>query len=181
MLTVCLIFSSLQFEDFGNQNAFRFLDRYQDKYCTFNDDIQGTAAVAVAGILASKRITGKKMVDNKFLFLGAGEAALGIAQLCVSAMEQEGATAEEARNRIWMFDIDGLLTTTRTEGNLDGHKKNFAKEHPPCKDLQAVVEEIQPSILIGASAAAGAFTPEILSKLAAFNERPVVFALRYEP
>lgn len=71
-----------------------------------------------------------------------------------------------------------LLTTTRTEGNLDGHKKNFAKDHAPCKDLQAVVEEIKPSILIGASAAAGAFTPEILSKLAQFNERPVVFALR---
>lgn len=167
----------IQFEDFGNHNAFRFLDKYRDTYCTFNDDIQGTAAVAVAGLLASKRVTGKKLSENKILFLGAGEAAIGIADLCVKAMVTEGISQDEARENIWMVDIDGLLAKGRPEGKLGGHKWYYAKEHEVMKDFAEVVAEVKPSILIGASAAGGAFTPQILQNMAEFNERPIIFAL----
>lgn len=139
----------IQFEDFGNHNAFRFLDKYRGRYCTFNDDIQGTASVAVAGLLASKRITAKRLSDHKFLFLGAGEAAIGIADLCVKAMQNEGMSIQEAREKIWMFDIDGLLAKGRPEGRLEGHKAFYAKEHKPINNLLEVVKEIQPSVLIG--------------------------------
>lgn len=139
----------IQFEDFGNHNAFRFLDRFRGQYCTFNDDIQGTASVAVAGLLASRRITGKKISENKFLFLGAGEAAIGIADLCVKAMEAEGTPVQDARDKIWMVDIDGLLAKGRPEGKLEGHKAFYAKDHPPVKNLSSVVKEIKPSVMIG--------------------------------
>lgn len=142
----------IQFEDFGNHNAFRYLDKYRSTYCTFNDDIQGTASVAVAGLLASTRVTNKKRVaDNTFCFLGAGEAALGIANLTTSAMVEEGLTEEEARSRIWMMDIDGLLAKGRPEGKLDGHKAHYAKDHPVCKSLVDLVKEIKPTVLIGIS------------------------------
>ncbi|XP_046672810.1 LOW QUALITY PROTEIN: NADP-dependent malic enzyme-like [Homalodisca vitripennis] len=167
----------IQFEDFGNHNAFRFLDKYRDKYCTFNDDIQGTASVAVAGLMAARPVVKKRMSDNKFLFLGAGEAALGIANLCVRAMQTEGTSIQEARNRIWMMDIDGLLAKGRPEGRLEGHKQLYAKEHAVVKDLLTLVKEIKPTILIGASAAGGAFTPEVLREMANNNERPIIFAL----
>ncbi|KAJ8682589.1 hypothetical protein QAD02_018381 [Eretmocerus hayati] len=167
----------IQFEDFGNHNAFRFLDKYRDKYCTFNDDIQGTAAVAVAGILASQRLTKKPMRENKFVFLGAGEAAIGIADLCVKALVADGCSEEEARDKIWMLDIDGLLTTTRKTGDLDGHKVWYAKSVEPIKALIDVVKLVKPSILIGASAAANTFTPEVLQEMAKNNERPLIFAL----
>ncbi|XP_073817750.1 NADP-dependent malic enzyme b, mitochondrial isoform X1 [Musca autumnalis] len=167
----------IQFEDFGNHNAFRFLDKYRNTYCTFNDDIQGTASVAVAGLYASKRITGRSFADYTFLFAGAGEAAIGIADLVVKAMVAEGVSLEEARSKIWMVDIDGLLTTTRKVGNLEGHKFNYAKEVEPMKDLEDIVDKVKPNVLIGASAAAGIFTPKILQTMAANNERPVVFAL----
>ncbi|XP_067618347.1 NADP-dependent malic enzyme isoform X2 [Eurosta solidaginis] len=167
----------IQFEDFGNHNAFRFLDRYRNTYCTFNDDIQGTAAVALGGIYASTRITGKNITQYTFLFAGAGEAAVGIADLVTKAMMAEGVTKEEAKQKIWMVDINGLLTTTRKEGSLSSHQQKYAKDHEPIKDLQQIVEKVKPSVLIGASAAAGIFTPEILRVMATNNERPVVFAL----
>ncbi|XP_044756428.1 NADP-dependent malic enzyme [Coccinella septempunctata] len=165
----------IQFEDFGNANAFRLLEKYRNKYCTFNDDIQGTAAVALAGLLASNRKTGKKISEHKFLFFGAGGAALGIADLCVKAMEREGMSEAEARQRIWMIDVDGLVTKCRSQ--LLGHQKYYAKEHNPEKDFLKLVNEIQPSILIGASATGGAFTPDILRSMASFNKHPIVFAL----
>ncbi|KAI5712807.1 hypothetical protein M8J76_007630 [Diaphorina citri] len=167
----------IQFEDFGNHNAFRFLDKYRDKYCTFNDDIQGTASVAVAGLMAGRRVTGKKISECRFLFLGAGEAAIGIADLCVRAMQTEGSTVQEARDRIWMMDIDGLLAKGRVEGHLEGHKAYYAKEHSSTHNLLDLVNEIKPTVLIGASACAGAFTPEILTKMGEYNERPFIFAL----
>lgn len=153
------------------------MDKYRDHYCTFNDDIQGTASVAVAGLLASKRVTGRKLSDNTILFLGAGEAAIGIADLCVKAMMTEGISQEEAREKIWMVDIDGLLAKGRPEGKLGGHKWYYAKEHEVMKDFAEVVKEVKPSILIGASAAGGAFTPEILTCMGEFNEKPIIFAL----
>ncbi|XP_065073254.1 NADP-dependent malic enzyme-like [Ochlerotatus camptorhynchus] len=167
----------IQFEDFGNHNAFRFLDKYRDTYCTFNDDIQGTASVAVAGLLASKRVTGKKISENSFVFLGAGEAAIGIADLVVKAMQAEGCGLQEARDKIWLFDIDGLLAKGRPEGRLGGHKAFYAKDHRVMKVFADVVKEVKPSVLIGASAAGGAFTPEILQTMGKNNERPIIFAL----
>jgi malate dehydrogenase (oxaloacetate-decarboxylating)(NADP+) len=168
----------IQFEDFGNHNAFKFLYKYRHTYCTFNDDIQGTAAVAVAGLLASQRLTGKQLTDNKILFLGAGEAAIGIADLCVKAMMVvAGISQDEARDKIWMMDINGLLAKGRPEGKLGGHKWFYAKEHEPMNNFCEIVREVKPSILIGASAAGGAFTPTILNMMSEFNERPIIFAL----
>ncbi|KAJ8980794.1 hypothetical protein NQ317_004796 [Molorchus minor] len=159
-----------------------FIDEFmravvKSHYCTFNDDIQGTAGVVVSGLLASMRMTGKKLSENTFLFLGAGEAALGIADLVVKAMKREGTHRSEGRQKIWMMDVDGLLTLNRPEGGIDEHKRSYAKEHEPVKDLARVVNEIKPSVLIGAAAASGAFTPEIIKAMASFNERPVIFAL----
>ncbi|XP_059610766.1 NADP-dependent malic enzyme isoform X2 [Phlebotomus argentipes] len=165
----------IQFEDFGNHNAFRFLDKYRHNYCTFNDDIQGTAAVAVGGLYASKRLTGKRFTDHQILFVGAGEAAIGIADLCVRAMIVEGCTLEEARNKIWMVDIDGLLVKGRE--HLEGHKAYYAKNVEQQKDLLDIVKTVKPSILIGASAQPGLFTKEILAEMAENNAKPIIFAL----
>jgi malate dehydrogenase (oxaloacetate-decarboxylating)(NADP+) len=165
----------VQFEDFGNANAFRLLRRYRDGYCTFNDDIQGTAAVALAGVLSALMITGGKLAEQRFLFHGAGGAGLGIANLIVSALTQEGLTTAEARARCWFVDSRGLVVTSRTD--LTENKRPFAHVAESATDLLGAVEAVRPTFLIGVSGQPGAFTKDVVHRMAAHNERPVVFAL----
>ena len=165
----------IQLEDFGNQNAFRLLDRYRDRYCIFDDDIQGTASVALAGLYSALRMTGGKMTNQTLLFLGAGEAALGIGSLIVSSMVDQGLSEDEARGRCWFLDSKGLVVESRTD--LVQQKRRFAHNFPFHRDLFSAVNAIKPTAIIGASGQSGTFTPEILQAMAKLNERPIVFAL----
>ena len=167
----------IQFEDFGNLNAFRLLKQWENKACTFNDDIQGTASVALAGLLATIRVTGKELIDHTFLFAGAGEAGTGIAELIAFAISQEShVSMEEARSRIFLVDSKGLVTKARLEG-LRHHKVNFAHDVPSCPDLSSAVELLEPSVLIGVSAIPNTFTQEICKRMAKYNAQPIIFAL----
>lgn len=168
----------IQFEDFGNHNAFRFLEKYRNQYCTFNDDIQGTASVAVAGVMAALKATNTKLSDHTFLFQGAGEASIGIANLIAMAMEKrEGIPFEEAKKKIWLKDSRGLIVKDRPEGGISEHKAPFAHPHKTMKELNEIVKELKPSVLIGAAAVPKVFTEEILRDMATFNEKPIIFAL----
>jgi malate dehydrogenase (oxaloacetate-decarboxylating)(NADP+) len=165
----------MQFEDFGNRNAFRLLEKYRDRACTFNDDIQGTGAVALAGILSALRITRKKLADQRVLFLGAGEAGIGIAENIVACLVEEGLPIAEARKRCWFVDSKGLIVKGREA--LSEHKLHYAHDHAPCADLFSAVKSLKPTMLIGASGQPKTFTEEIIKVMAAANERPVIFAL----
>ncbi len=165
----------VQFEDFGNSNAFRLLERYRDRACTFNDDIQGTGAVALAGVFSALRITGGKLADQRVLFLGAGEAGLGIAENLVATLVSGGLSVAEARRRCWFVDSKGLVVKGR--GNLSEHKLHYAHDHAPGADLLSAVKAIKPTMLVGASGQTKSFTREIVTLMSDFNERPVIFAL----
>jgi malate dehydrogenase (oxaloacetate-decarboxylating)(NADP+) len=165
----------VQFEDFANHNAFRLLEKYRERLPTFNDDIQGTAAVALAGIFSALRITGGKLTDQQFLFLGAGEAAVGIADLISSAMEKNGLGAAEARKRCWLFDSQGLVVGGRQK--LAHHKLGYAHDHPPIDDFVAAIRALEPTGIIGVAATGGTFTPAVLQEMAKLNKQPIIFAL----
>ena len=165
----------VQFEDFANINAFRLLERYRERICTFNDDIQGTAAVALAGIYSALRITGGKLKEQTFLFSGAGEAGMGIAGLTVAALMEEGLSVEEARSRCWFVDSKGLLVKSRSD--LTGHKLHYAHDHEFIPDLEGAVEAVKPTAIIGVSGKPGIFTRPVLEAMARLNDRPIVFPL----
>lgn len=165
----------IQFEDFANHNAFRLLNAYRCRICTFNDDIQGTAAVAVAGLLSALRIKGGKLRDERILFLGAGEAATGIADLAVNAMVEEGLAAADARTRCWLVDSKGLVVKERTD--LVEHKRPYAHHHPPVSGFIDAIRALKPTAIIGVAAVGGTFNADVLAEMARLNARPIVFAL----
>jgi len=165
----------IQFEDFATQNAFRLLRDYRDRICTFNDDIQGTAAVVLAGILSALRVTGGRIGEQKFLFLGAGEAAIGVSDLLVSAMKMDGLAEAEARKRCWLLDSRGLVVTGRTD--LAAHKRPYAHEHAPVGDLLVAVKALKPTAIIGLAAVGGTFTESVVKAMAENNRQPIIFAL----
>ena len=165
----------IQFEDFGNQNAFRLLENYRNRVCTFNDDIQGTACVILAGLSAAMRLTNRKLQDETFLFLGAGEAGTGIGELIVSALVKDGLSSADAHRRCWFVDSKGLVIQSR-EG-LAAHKKPFAHDHAPVPDFLSAVRSLKPTAIIGVSAQPGKFDKQVLKTMAAINEQPIIFAL----
>lgn len=175
----------LQWEDFLKDNAIFQLERFRHELLTFNDDIQGTAAVVVAGIFGALRLTGGKMSDHRLVFAGAGASAHGIAELFVSALVEEGVPVEEARKRIWTCDTKGLAVSDRP--GLEGFKKEFARDRaelaswkvadPSRITLDETIDNARPSILIGVSATPGTFTESMVKKMAAMNQRPLIFPL----
>jgi malate dehydrogenase (oxaloacetate-decarboxylating)(NADP+) len=165
----------VQFEDFANHNAFRLLDRYRERICTFNDDIQGTAAVALAGVLSALRVTRGELAAQKILFLGAGEAATGIADLAVAAMVARGTPEATARSRCWLVDSKGLVVKSR--GDLAHHKLPYAHDRAPVTDFLSAIRELKPTAIVGVAAVGGTFTRAVVEEMARLNERPIIFAL----
>jgi len=175
----------LQWEDFLKENAITQLERFRHELATFNDDIQGTAAVTLAGIYGGMRLTGGKMRDQRLVFAGAGASAHGIAELFVAALVDEGVPADEARKRIWTVDTKGLAVSDRV--GLEGFKKEFARTRHELADwqvadparitLEETIDHAKPTILVGVSATPGTFTEAIVRKMASLNERPLIFPL----
>jgi len=165
--------SCLQWEDFANINAVPILARYKDKICTYNDDIQGTASVALAGIYGSLRISGQKLTEQRFLFMGAGSAGTGIAELISEAMVLEGLTIEQARARCFLFDVNGLLESTRTD--IAAFQKPFVHAHAPTKNFVEAIESIKPTAIIGVSTVPKLFNQQVIEAMSRVNKRPIIF------
>jgi malate dehydrogenase (oxaloacetate-decarboxylating)(NADP+) len=165
----------VQFEDFNNACAFRLLARYRDRLCCFDDDVQGTGAMGLAGLYAAGRVTGRKLAGERILFAGAGEACLGIGATVIAAMRRDGLSEAEAKRHCLFLDSKGLVVASRSD--LSDHKRAFAQDRAPVADLRAAIESFRPTTLIGASGCGGLFTQAVLAEMARLNERPVVLAL----
>jgi malate dehydrogenase (oxaloacetate-decarboxylating)(NADP+) len=165
----------IHFEDWKGTDAIRMLDRYKNKVLCYNDDIQGTASVALAGLTTALQIVDAPLTEQRILFLGAGSAGIGIANLIVAAMQMKGLSQDAARRRISMFDIDGLLEPSRTD--LSEAQKVYAHKAPPSKDLVKTVETLKPTVLIGVSTKGGAFDQRVVEAMSRLNGRPIIFAL----
>ena len=164
----------IQFEDFLTPNAYALLNKYRERVLCFNDDIQGTAAVALAGVYSSTRLTGVPFRDLRIMFLGAGSAATGIADLMTAAFVDAGLAPAEARLRQWFVDVNGLVVKARAD--LMAHNRPYAHDHPPLAFLEAI-DAIRPHVLIGATGAPGTFTQAVIERMSEVNSRPVIFAL----
>uniref|UniRef100_A0A0E0DMY4 Malic enzyme n=1 Tax=Oryza meridionalis TaxID=40149 RepID=A0A0E0DMY4_9ORYZ len=167
----------VQFEDFANHNAFDLLAKYSKSHLVFNDDIQGTASVVLAGLIAALKVVGGTLADHTYLFLGAGEAGTGIAELIALEMsKQTEIPINDCRKKVWLVDSRGLIVESRKE-SLQHFKQPFAHEHEPVKTLLEAVQSIKPTVLIGTSGVGKTFTQEVVEAMATFNEKPVIFAL----
>ncbi|KAJ6758401.1 MALIC ENZYME-RELATED [Salix koriyanagi] len=168
----------VQFEDFANHNAFELLAKYKPTHLVFNDDIQGTASVVLAGLLAALKLVGGTLADHTFLFLGAGEAGTGIAELiALEISKQTNAPLEETRKNIWLVDSKGLIVSSRKGSSLQHFKKPWAHDHEPIKGLLDAVKAIKPTVLIGSSGVGKTFTKEVVEAMASLNEKPIILAL----
>jgi malate dehydrogenase (oxaloacetate-decarboxylating)(NADP+) len=156
-------------------DALHLLQRYRDKYSVYNDDVQGTAGIVLAGMINAAKIKGTKLSQEKYLFLGAGSAGIGLADLLCSAMVKEGRTLREAQSQVYMFDINGLLETSRPD--LADFQQPYAHQHAPTRDFVTAIERIKPTTIIGVSTVGGIFTQKVIEAISRFNERPVVLAL----
>jgi malate dehydrogenase (oxaloacetate-decarboxylating)(NADP+) len=165
----------VHFEDWTGVDAIHLLERYRDKYCVYNDDVQGTAGITLAGMINAVKIKGTRLKDEKYLFLGAGSAGIGLANLLCSALVAQGMTLKEAQSRVYMFDVNGLLESTRTD--LVDFQRPYAHRHAPTRDFVATIESIKPTTIIGVSTVGGVFTQEVIEAMSRINERPVVLAL----
>jgi malate dehydrogenase (oxaloacetate-decarboxylating)(NADP+) len=165
----------IHFEDWTGSDAVHLLKRYRDKYCVYNDDVQGTAGIVLAGMINAAKLKGTKLTDEKYLFLGAGSAGIGLADLICSAMVQQGMTVEDARSRVYMFDVNGLLDDSRKD--LFDFQKPYAHRHAPSRDFAAAIESIKPTTIIGVSTVGGLFTQKVIETMSRINARPVILAL----
>ncbi|KAK3439119.1 hypothetical protein EUGRSUZ_C03762 [Eucalyptus grandis] len=167
----------IQFEDFANHNAFELLAKYGTTHLVFNDDIQGTAAVVLAGLLAALKVVGSSLADHTFLFFGAGEAGTGVAELIALEMSKQAeAPVEETRKNIWLVDSKGLIVNSRKD-SLQLFKKPWAHQHEPVEDLPTAVKALKPTILIGSAGVGRAFTKEVIETMTSYTERPLIMAL----
>jgi malate dehydrogenase (oxaloacetate-decarboxylating)(NADP+) len=165
----------IHFEDWTGVDAVHLLQRYRDKYCVYNDDVQGTAGITLAGMINATRLKGTKLQDEKYLFLGAGSAAIGLAGLLCTALVEQGMTLEDARAQVHMFDVNGLLEPSRTD--LVDFQRPYAHPHSPTKDFVEAIKSIRPTTIIGVSTIGGAFTQQVVEAMSEINERPVILAL----
>jgi malate dehydrogenase (oxaloacetate-decarboxylating)(NADP+) len=150
------------------------LARYKDNVSCYNDDIQGTAGVALAGLLSALRATSGKLSDQRILFLGAGSAGIGIADLIATGMTLEGLMESQARARISLFDVNGLLESNRTD--LYDFQKPYAHPHAPTRDFLSAIESLRPTAIIGVSTRGKAFSQPVVEAMARLNKRPIIFA-----
>src|ERR1700758_189993 len=164
----------IHFEDWTGVDAVHLLQRYRDKYCVYNDDVQGTAGITLAGMINAVKLKGTKLRDEKYLFLGAGSAGIGLANLLCSALAAQGMTLKDAQSRVYMFDINGLLEDTRKD--LVDFQKPYAHKHWPTRDFVAVIESVKPTTIIGVSTIGEAFTQKVVEAMSRINERPVILA-----